>query len=186
MWLPIPSTAACKISMVVPYTHFSPTKASRCSHSSMMVTSHMRTKGIISCTLPFCQQTQSLLKEGQKRREQNEVLGKPVRHIGLNWEELQEISLPSPPLESFQITQASQDSAAWLRSRWDGAFAGSWTFPVSRLTWGGGEVALRDSPRATGSGLCSPPQNPTARVEELVCVIPRRTSLQLGLGAGML
>lgn len=82
----------------------------------MVVTSHMRTKGITTCTLPFCQQTQPLLKEGQKRSEQNEVLGKPVHHIGLNWEELQEISLPSPPLESFQITQASQDSAAWLGS----------------------------------------------------------------------
>jgi len=41
------------------------------------------------------------------------VLGKPVHHIGLNWEELSEISLPSLPLESFQMTQASQGSAAW-------------------------------------------------------------------------
>lgn len=79
---------------------------------------------------------QSLLKEGQKRSAQYEVLGKPVYHIGLNWQELQEISLPSPSLESFQIIQTSQDSAAWLGSWWDGEFVGSWTSPVSRLTRG--------------------------------------------------
>lgn len=37
MWLPIPNIAACKIATV---THFSPLKLSRCSPSSMTVTSH--------------------------------------------------------------------------------------------------------------------------------------------------
>lgn len=37
------------------HTRFSPTKASRCFHSSMTVTSLMKTRGVTSCMLTFCQ-----------------------------------------------------------------------------------------------------------------------------------
>lgn len=41
------------------------------------------------------------------------MFGKPVHHIGLNWEELRGFSLPNPLLDSFQITGASQESSGW-------------------------------------------------------------------------
>lgn len=75
--------------------------------------SDVQTEGVMASTWPFCPETQSVLKEGQKHSAQCEVLGKSLHHIGLNWEELREVSLPNLPLDSFQITQASQDSTAW-------------------------------------------------------------------------
>lgn len=83
MQLPIP-----EITTVALYTCFSAAKASQCSHPRAPVTPHTRTTGVTARTLSFCQQTQPLLKEGQKHSEQYEVLGKPVHHIGLNREEL--------------------------------------------------------------------------------------------------
>lgn len=44
---------------------------------------------------------------------------------------------------------------------------------------------LRDSPRHLAAWQW-PPRSPAAGVEEAVCVIPRRTTLELGLGAAAL